>query len=180
MPDEIQIRSAVPADASDIAEIHVRSWRAAYPGILPDEYLMNLSVEKHTTFWARELSEDTTITLVAVRGGAITGWVSGGKCRDPDASGCSEIHAIYVSPEHWGGGTGRKLMEAMQTRMHSGSATTLWVLEQNRCGISFYHCLGFAADGAAKTIKIAGTEQKEIRLRKEWTAKDISRKMAES
>src|SRR5262245_39417926 len=30
-----QVRRAVPADAPAIAEVHVASWRAAYPGLVP-------------------------------------------------------------------------------------------------------------------------------------------------
>ncbi|MBX3741062.1 MAG: GNAT family N-acetyltransferase [Akkermansiaceae bacterium] len=179
MPDEIQIRDAVPADAPTIAEIHVESWQAAYAGILPDGHLAALSVEKHTAFWERELAGRGSITLVSVRGGSITGWVSGGGSRDDDGAATSEIHAIYVSPDCWGGGSGKKLMEAMEGHFPSGSPTTLWVLEQNQRGIGFYQRLGFTADGASKKIRIGGAEVAEIRLRKEWTPREIWQRMAE-
>lgn len=179
MPDEIQIRDAVPGDAGAIAEIHVRSWQAAYAGILPGDYLAALSIEKHTAFWERELAGSGSTTLVSVRESSITGWVSGGDSRDEDGAGVSEIYAIYVSPACWGGGSGRKLIRAVSSRFPSGSATTLWVLEQNRRGIMFYQHLGFAADGATKTIRIGGAELAEIRLRKEWTLQDIWERMAE-
>jgi L-amino acid N-acyltransferase YncA len=177
--DEIQIRDAVPADAPVIAEIHVTAWQVAYAGILPDGYLTALSIEKHTAFWKLELTAGRTITMVAVHSDTIIGWISGGMCRDADAPECTEVHALYVSPDWWGGGSGKKLMRAVSSRFPSASATTLWVLEQNRRGKRFYQHLGFAADGAAKIIRIGGAELTEIRLRKEGTPQDIWERMAE-
>ncbi len=179
MPDGIQIRDAVPGDAEAIAQIHVSSWREAYAGILPEDYLAGLSIEKHTAFWKRELAGGESITLVSEREGSITGWVSGGGSRDDDGAAASEVFAIYVSPEHWGEGSGRELMDAMSAHFPSGLPITLWVLERNLRGIGFYQRLGFAADGSSKIIRIAGAELAEIRLRKEWTPQDIWERMAE-
>ncbi|WAC20338.1 GNAT family N-acetyltransferase [Luteolibacter sp. SL250] len=178
MPDEIQIRDAVPADAPAIADIHVRCWQAAYAGILPGDHLAALSIGKHTAFWEGELAGSGSITLVSVREGSITGWISGGGSRDDDGAKTSEIHAIYVSPDCWGGGSGKKLMEAMERHFPSGSPITLWVLEQNQRGIGFYQRLGFTAEGMTKRIRIGGAELAEIRLRKEWTPRDIREMMA--
>jgi len=177
--DEIRIRGAVPADATAIAEIHVDAWRAAYAGILPGEYLAGLSVEKHAAFWERELAGTTSTTLVSVKEGSISGWISGGASRDEDGTAASEVYAIYVSPGHWGEGIGRKLMDAMSGRFPTSSPVTLWVLEQNRRGTGFYQRLGFTPDGAVKTIRIGGAELEEIRLRKESTQPGNSRRMGE-
>src|SRR5437870_7004792 len=48
---KLSIRDATRADARAIAEIHVAAWRAAYRGLIPDDYLASLSVEKRTAFW---------------------------------------------------------------------------------------------------------------------------------
>ncbi|VWB18578.1 hypothetical protein [Burkholderia diffusa] len=47
----IDIRAATSVDARAIAEIHVASWRATYPGIMPASYLAGLSVQLRTTAW---------------------------------------------------------------------------------------------------------------------------------
>jgi ribosomal protein S18 acetylase RimI-like enzyme len=47
----IEIRPARPADSVAIAAVHVAAWRSAYPGILPDEYLANLSVARYAAFY---------------------------------------------------------------------------------------------------------------------------------
>ena len=40
------VRDAELRDARGIAEVHVRSWQAAYAGIIPDEELARLSVDQ--------------------------------------------------------------------------------------------------------------------------------------
>jgi hypothetical protein len=44
---------ACPDDAEAIARVHVDSWRTTYQGILPDEVLAGLSVERRRAFWAK-------------------------------------------------------------------------------------------------------------------------------
>ena len=51
------IRDAELRDARGIAEVHVRSWQAAYAGIVPDEDLARLSVDQREQFWAQILSK---------------------------------------------------------------------------------------------------------------------------
>ena len=45
------IREPTKSDARDLAEVHVRSWQAAYKGQLPDEILDNLSVDQREQQW---------------------------------------------------------------------------------------------------------------------------------
>jgi GNAT superfamily N-acetyltransferase len=45
----VKVRQARDGDVPSIAEIHVRSWRAAYRGILSDELLDGLSVSERET-----------------------------------------------------------------------------------------------------------------------------------
>lgn len=75
----MKVRKAGGDDAAAIAEIHVRSWQAAYRGVLPDELLDDLSVSERETSWRALLSagEDRQLTLVAEReGGDLLGFCS--------------------------------------------------------------------------------------------------------
>lgn len=47
----IQIRRANLSDASAIAGVHAASWQETYPGIVPDDFLKNLSVERRFVQW---------------------------------------------------------------------------------------------------------------------------------
>ena len=42
----VHIRVANVPDAAAIAKVHVDSWRTTYTGIVPDEYLAQLSYEQ--------------------------------------------------------------------------------------------------------------------------------------
>jgi hypothetical protein len=41
----LTIRAATVADATAIGEVHVRSWQAAYAGLIPADFLARLSAE---------------------------------------------------------------------------------------------------------------------------------------
>ena len=58
------IQDAELRDARGIAEVHVRSWQAAYVGIVPDEDLARLSVDQREQFWTQILSKDERATFV--------------------------------------------------------------------------------------------------------------------
>jgi hypothetical protein len=45
------IRKATPEDARAIAEVHVKSWRAAYRDLLPQDFLQGLSVDRREQQW---------------------------------------------------------------------------------------------------------------------------------
>lgn len=160
------IREATEGDASAMAAIHVKTWRAAYVGIMPADFLDALCEVKHTAFWRKELACGTSTNRVAVADGEIIGWASGGASRDPDADMDCEVYAIYVSPDSWNQGTGQQLMSRLENDLPNRRSLMLWVLEENQHAIGFYTRLGFAPDGTTKTLRIGGRELVEIRLRK--------------
>jgi hypothetical protein len=51
------IRPAVVSDAVGLAHVHIESWRRTYKGIVPDDYLANLSLESRVQNWQRYLGE---------------------------------------------------------------------------------------------------------------------------
>ena len=69
------MRSAVAADAPAIAEVHVASWRAAYRGLLPEEYLDSRTVAVRTQQWESVLADPGPgHVLVAVLGDRVVGF----------------------------------------------------------------------------------------------------------
>ncbi|HEX4227838.1 MAG TPA: GNAT family N-acetyltransferase [Bryobacteraceae bacterium] len=145
------IRSATPVDARAIATIHVEAWRAAYRGIVPDEYL----------------AADTS-TWVAQESDAAVGWISAGPSRDTDAgTSAGEIWAIYVAPGCWGKGVGRSLCVQAEQHLRTEGfiAVTLWVLKDNERAVKFYQSNGFILDiGAIKEIERGGRTLSEVRF----------------
>jgi hypothetical protein len=47
----MQIREATIADVTAIDRVHVESWRTTYRGLLPDDYLGNLTYAQREPLW---------------------------------------------------------------------------------------------------------------------------------
>ncbi len=147
------IRPATPGDARSVAEVHVGSWRHAYRGLLPDDYLDRLSVEDREAMWLAAFSDPDAASgaVVGELDGRILGFASFGPSRDDDApDGTGEVPAIYVEPAALGTGVGRELLDAAIDRLRDGgcSRATLWVLEANVRARRFYEKAGWTWDGS--------------------------------
>lgn len=168
----MDVRRAVVDDARGIAEVHVSSWQKGYVGVVPEEFLRSLSVDHRESVWRAALGrEGEAAVWVAEEGGALVGWISAGKSRDPDAGPASgELWAIYVDPRCWGRGVGRALWREAEAHLRASGFTsvTLWVLEENERGLRFYRALGFVVDpGRRLEIERGGKQLVEIRLRRD-------------
>ncbi|HSM02528.1 MAG TPA: GNAT family N-acetyltransferase [Acidimicrobiia bacterium] len=164
------VRIATRDDVPGIARVHVESWHGVYPGLIPDDVIDRLTVERRTAQWTaffdrRAIDE---ALFVAEHDGAIVGMASLGPCRDDDASTeTGEIRAIYVAPDHWGHGHGRELMGAAMDWLatHGFTVATLWVLDTNRLARRFYELAGWSTDGGRKVEDIYGADVPEVRYR---------------
>ena len=152
----IIIREATSADALGVATVHVLSWRAAYRGIIPDDYLDNLNIAQRAERFVKDFVEYKGIThyYVAENDGAIIGNLAIGICRDEDKPQTGEVIGIYFLQEYWGFGYGKNLMDfAIEKLSELGYRNIcLWVLEENVRAKRFYEKYGFTPDGAKKEI----------------------------
>jgi ribosomal protein S18 acetylase RimI-like enzyme len=148
------IRRAHFADARPLAEMHVASWQAAYRDLLPSAYLTSLSIERRVAGWEEWLLENSRQVFVIEGDGRVVGYVAFGPTRDHDlgAAEAGEVYGIYVHPDDWHKGYGKRLMKhALAGLSHEGfSLATLWVLKGNERAMRFYERCGFYTDGAAK------------------------------
>ena len=161
------IRPATRADARGIAEVHVRTWQAAYRHAFPAELLDSLSIEEREARWRDQgLADSAAETLVAERAGRVVGFASAGPSRDPDCDG--ELWGIYVEPEEWGSGTGAALLDAALERLRAAGfrEAILWVLGDNPRARRFYEKHGWSPDGTEKDGVHLDTEVHEVRYRR--------------
>lgn len=164
------VRPAVLEDAPAIAAVHVRSWQAAYRGLIPDAVLISLSVERRMAFWADTITdlEPPTGVWVAERDGAVAGFVHVRRSKDQGAEpSVGEVGAIYLMPEAWSRGLGRALLDAAVVELgrNGFEAATLWVFRDNARARRFYERAGWAPDGEAKSIEIGAVSLAEVRYR---------------
>ena len=148
----MKIRDARRTDAAGIARVHVETWRAAYPGLVPDHVLVSMSRQRHQDQWSRTLDCPRTehAALVAEATGgkdaartSIVGFGSCGAVRDAPLGHAGEIYTLYVQPDYQDLGIGRALLHGLfdclvARGMNSG---LVWVLAENPSRF-FYEIMG--------------------------------------
>jgi GNAT superfamily N-acetyltransferase len=166
----MRIRRATGADAGAIAGVHVRSWQAAYRGLVPQDHLDGLDPADRRPMWEHLLAQTAWPgrgVLVAETVGGIVGFTGFLPTRDKDLdpAAVAEIATIYLLPEAWGGGTGKALMaEALDTLVRAGYRQAgLWVLDTNARARRFYEAGGWRRDGAVQQDTSLGFSLTEFR-----------------
>jgi len=159
---EITIREVTEADDFNaIGEVYAQSWKVAYRGIMPQEYLDGLLGER----WAKTLAKLQYRAMVALEDGEYVGTSAFGAARDDTMAGYGEIISIYLLPEHFGRGYAEPLLNAVENALSAEGYTSayLWVLSDNARAIRFYEKQGFCHNGDVAEIEIAGVKLTECR-----------------
>ncbi len=165
-PTEIPVvRGARIGDEPGIACVHVDSWREAYAGIVPAEYLASLSYESRQAMWEQVLRTDTThqVAFVAqITGKGIVGFASGFAAPEADSRCIGQFMTLYVLRAWQGYGLGRALFVAVVGGLSDLGAEglSLEVLADNPSR-GFYERMGGRV-GRIQTIAIGGTDIEEI------------------
>lgn len=151
------VRPAAQSDVTAISCVYSAAWKAAYCGIVPDDFLDSLTME---TCAPGTINPDDTMVCETEKG--IIGVVSFGRRRDGGDDGCGEIYSLYVMPEHWRTGAGSALLRAAAAKMRVQGYTSvfLWTLTENLRAIAFYERTGMQKC-AARMINIGGRELAE-------------------
>jgi ribosomal protein S18 acetylase RimI-like enzyme len=165
----IEIRAAAPADAKEIARIHVDTWQDAYRGIVPGGYLASLSCAESQEMWRRVMGEGTEnagCVFVAEERGSLAGF-SSGRPRTRFSQGLTEykgvLETLYVLPSRQRAGAGRRLVGAVAGHLTECGVTSmlLWVLEENRIARHFYESLDGTLIGAG-SFELGGAGLSEV------------------
>ena len=160
-PGPVEVRPATGADALAIATIHVRSWQAAYRGLLPQSYLDGLDPRESRERWEDILAATrwpSTGTLVLVDADSdaevVTGFANIGPTRDEDDDHLTvgELRTLYLDPGIWRRGGGSLLLWAAQVQLGRAGFTraSAWVLETNARARTFYEHHHWRFDGTSK------------------------------
>lgn len=150
----VEVRDATPADARAIATMLVRSWRAAYRGLIPDHVLDGLSAADREQAWSDTLTapQPRTCAVVATVDGAVVGVGMTGPplvADDRVDPTLGDVYALYLDPDVWHRGYGALVHAAALDRLRSCGFTHagLWVLDGNERALRFYTRHGWTDTG---------------------------------
>jgi ribosomal protein S18 acetylase RimI-like enzyme len=141
----MEIRPANQDDLTAIASIHSASWRDAYSGFLPADYLAGQVQRDLQATWERQEILPQDVVLVADTTDGPVGFVAVW-CRPSPF-----VDNLHVTPSMRSRGIGRALMRAAAGRLIElgHSSAHLWVFESNAAAIRFYERLGAVRVGRA-------------------------------
>lgn len=142
----VHIRPAVKADSAWLAHIQVDSYRAAYAGILPEEYLAAFSYAEQEQDWRDwPVNHPQDLLLVAeTETRQVVGYALArpGLTKLPPYDG--ELLAMHIRSDHQRQGIGRAMFVEAARLLHSLGCKSLlvWVLDKNLPAIQFYERMG--------------------------------------
>ena len=158
----LKIRRYSETDNIDeVSRIYALSWKTAYRGIIPDEYLDSLS----ETRWSAHLNADAKRLLLALEDGKPVGAATYSEARDVKMKDWGEIISLYLLPSHFHKGIGARLFAAAIGELENEGFRNiyLWVLEENYRARAFYEKHGFTLSGDVNADNIGGRDVNEVR-----------------
>ncbi|CAM5336127.1 GNAT family N-acetyltransferase OS=Streptomyces alboniger OX=132473 GN=CP975_08535 PE=4 SV=1 [Streptomyces alboniger] len=122
------IRRAVASDAAAVADVWLRAFAAALPGV------RRAHTDDQVRSWLREVVVPGQETWVATVGGSVVGMM----VLDGD-----DLDQLYLDPAWQGQGIGGRLVDLAKQRRPAGLA--LWTFQVNASARRFYERHGFIA-----------------------------------
>jgi 3-deoxy-manno-octulosonate cytidylyltransferase (CMP-KDO synthetase) len=126
---KIIYRQADTNDALGIAKVHVESWHKSFAGIVPQEFLDNLTVEAREKAFKERFGEAKYKMFVAENAkDGIVGFADFGKARKSGFEFEAELYAIYILSEFQGKGIGENLFRLCQKEMIAEGFNSMYLM----------------------------------------------------
>ncbi|MGW8763313.1 N-acetyltransferase family protein [Streptomyces sp. NPDC055815] len=126
--NNLAIRRAVDSDAAAVADVWLRSYTAALPGV------RRAHTDEEVRYWLREVVVPGQETWVATVDGAVVAMM----VLDGE-----DLDQLYIDPPWRGQGIGDRLVDLAKQRRAAG--LTLWTFQVNAPARRFYERHGFVA-----------------------------------
>jgi RimJ/RimL family protein N-acetyltransferase len=148
-------------DIDDVSRVYAQSWKSAYRGIVPQDYLDSIPENR----WSEKLISELSSLWVVSDGDCIIGSSTYASARDDKFAGWGEIISIYLLPSYFHKGIGAKLLWASMDELVAMGYSDfyLWVLEDNHLARRFYEKNGYNINGDVMQYVIGGKLLNEIR-----------------
>ncbi len=168
-----QVRPATLRDAKAIAELHNLSLREAFKGVVADDQIPEVALEKRQAFWREAIEYSEPHVQVALNGEKIVGFVGYDRSRDPKTPNTmGEIWAIYAAPDYWGLGVGLALWDAAREGLVEEGClnVSVWAPVGVERVVRFHELAGFKREMTTiKTVPMGAVKIEEIRLKRALT-----------
>jgi GNAT superfamily N-acetyltransferase len=147
--DDVVVRRATAADAAAVADVWMRSYTAALPGV------RRAHTDDEVRAWIRDVVVPERETWVADADGVVVGLM---------VLGPGEIDQLYLRPDWRGRGLGDRFVALAKELFPSG--LSLWTFQVNHDAARFYEKHGFVA---VEQTDGHGNEEREPDVRYVWT-----------
>ncbi|MFA6739361.1 MAG: GNAT family N-acetyltransferase [Bacilli bacterium] len=150
----ITMRYAKAYDIDTLASLHVRTFRSAYQGILPDSYLEKITFKSRKAAFSKLILELHIPQAIFFYKDEAIGFAVFGPCRDEDLPGYGQIQGIYIVPEYQRLGFGSLFFQwcLRELKKQGFTKICIWVFATNHRAIAFYQSQKFEFDGVAKEV----------------------------
>lgn len=127
------------SNSLEIAKLIKDGWNAAYKGIISDDYLNNMDVEKISESWKKNIEANKNIYIYK-ENDEILGVIRFGKSEYSYIKSIGEIFVLYVKPELKRKGIGTQLFDFAKNKLIKDGyeKMIIWCLKGNKQGINFY------------------------------------------
>ena len=148
-------------DRKAISRIFERSWRYAYKGIIPQDYLDSIEEGR----WIPLIDIPGWKTMICIENGEYAGTSTFSHSRSREYPDDGEVISIYLLPEYINKGYGKRLLEAVldEMRKEGYREVFLWVLEENTAARKFYEDFRFLCSGDYTETAIGKKKLREVR-----------------
>jgi 3-deoxy-manno-octulosonate cytidylyltransferase (CMP-KDO synthetase) len=126
---KISYRQANNNDAPAIAKVQVESWQKSFAGIVPQEFLDNMTVAERTKAFEERFGDPNYKMFVAENDkDKIVGFADFGKARESSFEFEAELYAIYLLSEFQGKGIGENLFRLCQKEMIAEGFDSMYLM----------------------------------------------------
>ena len=171
---DVSVRPARAADADEIGQIQIDTWRTAYRTVVPAAALDALDLDAARQAW-RSAIEDAPSPQHRVFVAQEQEWLVGFAAvspADPAEAGLSiptvtaTVGPLLVEPRWGRRGHGSRLLAAIvDTAVSDGTRRLItWLPAGDTASLSFYRAAGWDVDGYARGLDTGAGEVREIRL----------------
>jgi ribosomal protein S18 acetylase RimI-like enzyme len=159
----LTVRGALEGDLYGAAVARVASWRGAFTGLVPQDFLDAMDPVAIAAGWKKSITAGRSRLYVVAAGDRIVGYAGVGPAREGPAD-TGELYALFVHPDWWGTDAARLLTDAAigDLRDKGCAEVWLWVLEANVRARAFYRRYGFTKTSARTTSSL--NDLPELRL----------------